>query len=66
MVASNRELVNALFSESYNTITTPINYYNSDMNIEVDTLRRRSVPLSTNISRELLAYTFPKMRKDNT
>jgi len=50
IVASNRELVNALFPESYNTITTPINYYNSDMNIEVDTLRKRSVSLSTNIS----------------
>ena len=50
MVAPNRELVNTLFLESYNTITTPINYYNSDMDIEVDILRRRSVSLSANIS----------------
>jgi len=53
----NRELMNILFPESYNTITTPINYYNSNMNMEVDILRKRLVLSSANISKELLAYS---------
>jgi len=57
IVASNIELANTLFSESFNTITTPINYYNSDIDMEVDTLRRRLVLSSANISRELSVYS---------
>ena len=56
IVVPNRELANTLFLKSFNTITTPINYYNSNMNIEVDTLGERSVSSSTNISRELLVH----------
>jgi len=57
MVASNRKLVNTLFPESSNTITSLVNYYNSNIDMEVDTLRERSVLSSANISRELLAHS---------
>jgi len=58
MVMPNIKLINTLFPESSNIITTPINYYNSNMNIEVDTPRERSVSSSANISRELLAHSI--------
>ena len=51
MVVSNRKLVNTLFPESSNTITSLVNYYNSNIDIEVDTLRERLVLSSANISR---------------
>jgi len=56
MVVFNRELANTLFPKSSNTLTTLITYYNNNMDIEVDTSRRRSVSPSANVSRELLAH----------
>ena len=57
IVAPNRELPNTLFPTSSNTLITPIAHYNNSMNIEVDTLRGRSVSSSVNVSRKTLAHS---------
>ena len=57
MVVSNRELVNTLFSTSFNTLITPITCYNNNIDIEVDILRGMSVSSSVNISRKMSAHS---------
>jgi len=51
----NRDLKNTLFPTISNILTTT--HYNSNIDIEVDTLRGRSVSSSANIFRELSVYS---------
>jgi len=57
MVVPSSELVNTLFPVKLNTYITPIILKDSQIDIEVDFSRGRSVLSSTNNSREVLAYS---------
>ena len=57
MVAPSSELANTLFPVNLNTHITPITLNNNQMDMEVDTLRGRSVSSSANGSRESSAHS---------
>lgn len=56
MIVSNRKLANTLFSSVTSIASSSIIHNNMNININMDTLRDRSIHSSTDNSRELSAY----------
>ena len=57
MIALNRELTNILFFFNISILSISIAYNNKNTNIDIDTLRDRSVNASTNGSRKLSTHS---------
>ena len=57
MIALNRELTNILFFFNISILSISIAHNNKNTNIDIDTLRDRSVNASTNGSRKLSTHS---------